>query len=422
MKLTIRSDTLYKIKSVITGEKSLLSFSFGKMKRSGFSRFIDEWDIRCLKSNLEKNEYESSETKIKKQLNIICDLGFIHSHHLLLYSPGKDSGDNGISYHINESYKIVIGVNSIDINFCKFPTTLTDFFDPVKLIYSTFTPRLIKKEGPKIIYLFNCLWDKKQDFPWILQQGVNYLKKGVSLDDYIVCPCTTGTKYFLFLWDTCGYFVTSSYAYKIDTKVPKSLDNTVVVGYWDKSKFTAYDIVVFKGKDIQKYSILTRLKKLKKVGECFPFCCPVKYLTDDLEKDTRLLLDQHNGVIFSPTKATYINNRTYIFKPIEKTTVRFAIEKMNYGYSLKTGKEFSSFNGTTEYPFRSTIPLTLHDQKFVGLIPNAVFEFRWKNDGFLPIERCTTGVPTSTKNSKKIWSYINNPLTEKMLFNIIKGI
>jgi len=423
MKLTIRSDTVSKIQSILkNGKPALLSLSFGKMKRAGFSKFISDWDVACLRSELERSDFDKTTCKIKEYETVICDIGFVDPNHILLYSDGKETKEYGDLYSDGSKYSIILGKNSIDIGFLKTPTTLAEFFNPVKVVYSAFKQKLVKNEGPSIIYMFNSLWDKKQDFPWLLKQGVNYLKRGDSLDDYIVCPFTNGIKYSLFLWDKCAYFVTGSYTYKLDVKAPSSLNNSVIIGYWYENKFTAYDIVFYKGKNVQKVSLPSRLKRLHNVEKIFPFCKSVEYLMDDLEKDTAFLLKKHKGLIFSPKHANYVNNRTFIYKSIETTTINFSIVKKGCVYSLKTGKECSSFQGSPEYPFGHTTPLTLEDQKFVGFIPNSVFKFRWKNNGLVPLERSTSGIPTSTKNSKKIWNYINNPLTNKMVLNIIKGI
>lgn len=429
MKLKIHSDIISKLKHVLEQNYNF-HFRFGNKFRNGFSPFLNSWDYKCIKDFMEV-KYSPIHTKVgKRYYTQICDLGFIQDRQVILTQIAEEKGeDYTIDTFKTEKYDIKLIKNNdeyqVEIKLTDKPENITELFSPVKFLYGIIKSRIspIIDNKDKIIEDYNSLFGKIQETPWIVPQGINFIDKIQikTIQDYVVMPICKGIKYILYLSSTGAYMISKRQIFIVDVDiVPVQLHGSVVTGYWYNKKFTTIDILRFGLKDIRGHSLLKRFKHLVLVSELFPFCVMIQFIIKDIYKNTKILLKKYDGVIFYPIKANYMNDKVFIYQPVEKVGINFKVEKYVsngfHTFGLKCGNNNDFFIGSTEYPLKYLIPLSKEDQDFIGpLDNNTVFEFRWESDGLMPYVRVPKNSTSTRTFSKKAWSYINN--TSKKVFS-----
>jgi hypothetical protein len=434
MKLTLRSDILETLNVLLKHEyREKYRFLFGKMKRNVFSPFINRYDYDCIEKALtDKYHYTKSTigTRIYKK---ICDIGFVTDRHVLLTTVKEKEG-NQISltiFHI-ETYNIILLKShydyQVEIELSHKPKTLNQMFDPVKFLYSLIqSPVSIEDGATEVINMYNSLFQRKQNSPWIVPQGLKFLDKNSLslLTDFVIMPIRKGIKYTLFLSEKGAFLINRLEILRVDSDVPESLYNTVVTGDWYEKSFVGYDISVIAGTDIRRKSFLKRNKSLKLVSGLYPFCEAISYYRNNLVEKTEKLLKEHEGIIISPIKANYMNDRVFMYQEVHNVGIKFRIEKsIKCGfttYALKLGKSNELFIGTPTMPYIHTIPLSRNDREFIKpLGESSIFEFRWESDGLMPYMQVSNS--STTKFANRAWSYINDPLDKNVILNKFKGI
>jgi hypothetical protein len=434
MKLTIRSDiitTLTKLLKQDYGRK--FRFSFGKMIRSGFIPYLNYWDYKCIKESLE-SKYSTTRKRIGNRIQKeLCDIGFVTNRRIFLSEVTEEEGENVAitAFHIGGKYDIVLlrtrREYQVEIELIQQPLTLKDMFDPIKFLYGLFNNPIVEiKETKNIIQEYNTLFNKSQDTPWIVPQGLRFLQENqlATMKDYMVMPMRRGKKYMLYLIESGAYLISKTEIFRVEKDVPKSLYNTIVMGDWYENSFTGYDIVSIGNTDVRKRSLVQRIKQLRIVTIRFPFCEVIKCLSGDLGKHTQELLKEYDGVIFAPNRAHYTNDRVFLYQPVENVGIKFKIEERSEcgfsSFTLKTGAHSDSFVGTNEFPYESSIPLSCEDRNFIGPLNDTVFEFRWESDGLMPYMRSYEHETSTTKFANQAWNYMNNHLPKELVINSLR--
>lgn len=439
MNLTICSDTLESLKKILQQEYEYkFSFLFGKMVRSGFVPYINSWNYHYIKEIL-KSKYLSIQKRVRQRSYIeLCNIGFIVNHHIILSEKKEEEGEDiSITVFNIGIYNLILTSSQnnyqVEIEFIQKPLNLKEILNPVKFLYDLLNfithPVTILKETRSVIQEYNFLFGKTQDTPWIVPQGLHFLDENNlrQMRDYVVMPMRRGKKYILFLSESGAYLISKFKILFIKRSVPNSLYNTVVSGDWYENIFTAYDIVRTSNIDIRKKSFIYRMKHLRVVCTQFPFCKMVRYYRNNLDKNIEKLLKRYDGVIFSPIRANYMNNRTFLYQPVENVGIRFKLEERTKcgfrSFVLMTkacdGETEDLFTGIKELPYRSLIPLSNSDKEFIGPVNNTVFEFRWESDGFMPYMRVDENDISTGKFAKQAWAYINNPIDKNLVISFL---
>lgn len=433
MKLTIRSNIISELKQLLSQEYTQKwRFRFGKMERQGFTPFLSRWDYQCVKESLQR-KYSASRKRVGKRIQSeICDIGFVTDRRIILSNMKEEEGEKMAvtAYHIG-TYDLILFRSQheyqVEIEMTQKPLNLKELFEPVKFLYGLFKERVVECETKDdVIVNYNLLFDRDQETPWIVPQGLRYLneKHLSNLRDYVVMPMRKSEKYMLFLCESGSHLVSKKNIWTIPGNIPFSLHDTVVMGEWHQNIFTGYDIAMIGGKDVRKKSLLQRLKKLRIVSVRFPFCEVVKCFRGNLGDHTHELLKKNEGVIFAPIRANYMNDRVFLYQQVENVGIKFNLvtrsERGYTMYTLKVGQSDALFTGTDKYPYESHIPLSSEDRDFIGPLNNTVFEFRWESNGFMPYMRAYEARVTSIKFAKKVWEYINNPLDKQLVINSLR--
>ena len=482
MKLSVRSDIVKKISNLlksldISGENEL-EFRFG-FKTSKFKPSISKydfarlnntlrvkWDHKQVKSTVkiysngirENITSDCTETIRKRKLTTI-DVGKFEKYFLRLsYASEIPVSTDDISglkpvltrYRTRHTYFADVckyeltevrchdTMNyELEIEFLQAQENISKLFDPVKYIYSLLTTvqtNINSHEKQMVIKQYNSLFGKQYS-PHLflpLRKPVNLKREHLhDLKHYAVCLKMDGVRFVLFLAESGAYLLNNKQLRKISIKVPPELFNTVLDGELVEENFRGIDILFFQGKDVQMYSLLRRLSYLTQVAEQLPYCQPIKYYHSDLHTHTQELLEnttQSDGLIFTPIKAHYRNNRTWKYKPVELLTIDFAVFKQVYdneaSYVLKVYDEdgnLAQFVGTEELPFEGIINLCYEDREFVGEIQGDIIEFRWEHDSFRPFRRREDKVlPNFVKIAQDNWEDINDPILKSTLLRLLK--
>lgn len=432
MKLVIRSDIIENLKYLLQQDYQYkLRLLFGKMFRTGFVPYLNHWDYKYIKKIL-KSKYSSSRTRVgNRSYKEIYDIGFVTDRQIILSEIKENEGDeiDIITFHIVENYNVILIQSQrdyqVEIEFIQQTLTLNELFDSIKFLYSLFkNPLTILNEPKSVIEEYNNLFNKKQDKPWIIPQSLRFLeeKQLVELKDYVVMPMYRGNKFILYLSQSGAYLISKYKIFYLNQSIPDSLYNTVVSGDWYEKSFTAYDIICIGNTNVCRKSFIQRMKYLRIVTTQFPFCKMVKYYR--IEKNIEDLLNKNEGVIFTPIRANYMNNRTFLYQSVENVGIKFKLEeKIECGFQtfvLKTlsfGSNEDLFTGIKDLPYGPFIPLTKEDKKFIGPLNNTIFEFRWDNDSLVPYTRAYENKISNSKFSKEAWFYINNPIDKKLIIN-----
>ena len=428
MKLSIRSSIISSLTDFLKefDENKEYKFLFGKRTRTSFVPYFNLYDFKKIKTNLESSLYLLIQTEHKKYCNII-DIGIINNYYVTFgYSSNESSSQNYLTYiSPDSSYSIFLLEDDdkcqIEISIIKKPNSLSELFELVKVIYRFLESPLIKDENKEVISSYNSLFDKEGNKPWIVPQGLSYLKIDnlEEIRNCIICPMRRGKSRTLFLCEFGGYLFGDGEVYRVSTiDVPEMLYNTVISGDWFEDYFYAYDISVFNRTDIRTQSIIKRLKYIKIVLQKISFCKKVQYIKEDIS-NIRKFIYTYGGVIFAPIRANYTNIRTYIYQPIENVCINFNLSHNNLRYktcTLKTGKENYVFSGNIVYPFFNTIPLSKEDNEFIGN-NEGVFEFKWRDNNLIPMSYLSCNDLTSTLSSKSIWTYINEPIKLSLILS-----
>lgn len=428
MKLSIRSSvisTLSDILKELDTEKEY-KFVFGKKTRTGFIPTINSFDFERVKTFLNSSSYVLSQTEYKQYSNIL-DIGVVKNYYIMFGYSGDSFATECLVYISPDcSHSILLFENDdnyqIEVLLKKIPITLQELFEPVKVLYGIIPELLTKEEDcTDIVSAYNILFEKEGSNPWIVPQGLSYLKKSNlgELRKHHVCPIRRGESYTLFLSELGGYLLSEREVFRItEDDIPESLYNTVISGDWHENQFYGYDISMFGGKDVRKQSLTKREKYLEDVKVSFSFCIPIKYYSIENVKD---LIEDYGGVIFAPIRANYTNNRTYIYQRIENLSIYFKVSQNHLRYktyTLKTGEEENVFSGNSRYSFPDTIPLFPEDREFVGSSDDCVFEFKW-DISFYPVSYSNILPQTNTQLAKNIWTYINEYIEFDLLLKHI---
>jgi hypothetical protein len=433
MKLTIRSDIIAILKQLLKQDyEHKLRFLFGKMFRTGFVPYLNRWDHQCVKKALE-SRYSATRTRVgTRSYTELCDIGFVTDRRVILSEVKEEEGDDIAitAFHIGK-YDVVLVRSQrdyqVEIELTHQPSTVKDLFDPVKFVYGLFTQSVQNvTETKSVIEEYNILFKRTQDTPWIVPQGLRFLdeKQLVTMRDYVVMPMRRGEKYMLFLSHSGAYLLSKREILLVDRDVPSSLYNTVVSGDWYENTFTAYDIARIGDNDVRRKSLLQRVKHLRVVSVRFPFCEMVRYYRGNLGKHTEELLLEHEGVIFAPIHANYMNDRVFLYQPVENVGIKFKLdERVKCGFhtfALKTGVNENLFTGVDKLPYEPFIPLSKEDRDFIGPLNNTVFEFRWESDGLMPYVHAYENESTTSKFAQQAWVYINDPLDKDLVISSLR--
>ena len=149
----------------------------------------------------------------------------------------------------------------------------------------------------------------------------------------------------------------------------------------------------------------------------------VKYYRDDLGKHTENLLHEHDGVIFIPIYANYINDRIFLYQTVENVGIKFKLEERIkcgfHTFALKVGVNEQLFTGVDELPYKPFIPLCKEDRDFIGPLNNTIFEFRWENDGLIPYTRAYENEISTSKFARQAWIYMNDHIDKNLIISIL---
>lgn len=436
MKLKIRSDKIKGIERILKNE-NIYNFDifFGKMFRTGFVPFLNHWDFKCIKNSLESN-YTSISINIGKRIyNEIYNMGFITDRDIIIGKVLEEKNEHisALVYHIGD-YDIILIQNEkeygLEVKFIKKPSKINDLFEPIKYLYRIIKKKVVEvEESESIIKEYNRIFNKKEEYPWIVPQGLRFIeeKNLLNIKDYLVFPMYRGEKYTLYLSINGIYLISKIKILKVENENindNRELHNTVITGKWYENSFTGYDISYIGGKDIRNKRLSRRMKYLAIVSDKFNFCRITTYYSNDISKHTQELLNDYEGVLFAPNYANYTNDRIFLYQPVENVGINLKIEKKiesNFQTFILKITDNKLFCGTTDFPYQTCIPLSKEDRKFIdGLEDIIIYEFRWRNDGLVPYTRKSE--TSSNMIAEKSWNFINNTLSKKLLINSLNNI
>ena len=436
MKLKIRSDKIKDIEKILKNKNiSNLYIFFGKMFRTGFVPFLNHWDFKCIKNSLKSN-YTSISINIGKRIyNEIYNIGFLTDRDIIIGKVFEENNEyiSALIYHIGD-YDIILIQNEkdymLEVKFIKKPDKINDFFEPIKYLYSIIKRKVIEiEESESIIKEYNSIFNKNQESPWIVPQGLRFIeeKNLLNIKDYLVFPMCRGETYTLYLSKKGIYLISKIKILKVENENindNKELHNTVIFGKLYENSFTGYDISYIGGKDIRNKRLTRRMKYLSIVSNKFNFCQITTYYSNDISKHTQKLLDDYEGVLFAPNYANYTNDRIFLYQPVENVGISLKIEKKietNFQTFILKITDNKLFCGTTEFPYQTHIPLSKEDRKFIDILDdNIIYEFRWRNDGLVPYTRKSK--TSSNRIAERSWNFINNTLDKNLLINSLNNI
>ena len=436
MKLKIRSDKIKDIEKILKNKNiPNLYIFFGKMFRTGFVPFLNHWDFKCIKNSLE-SKYTSISINIRKRMyNEIYNIGFVTDRDIIIGKVFEEKNEDisALIYHIGD-YDIILIQNEkdymLEVKFIKKPNKINDFFEPIKYLYSIIKRKVIEvEESQSIIKEYNSIFNKKQESPWIVPQGLRFIeeKNLLNIKDYLVFPMYRGETYTLYLSKKGIYLISKIKILKVENENingNKELHNTVITGEWYENSFTGYDISYIGGKDIRNKRLTRRMKYLSIVSNKFNFCQITTYYSNNISKHTQKLLDDYEGVLFAPNYANYTNDRIFLYQPVENVGISLKIEKKienNFQTFILKISDNKLFCGTTEFPYQTHIPLSREDRKFIDILEdNIIYEFRWRNDGLVPYTRKSK--TSSNRIAERSWNFINNTLDKNLLINSLNNI
>lgn len=433
MKLTIRTDIIATLKSFLKQEYTgKYRFLFGKTKRTGFLPYLNRFDYQCVKDAL-SGKYSTTKTRVgRRQYKKLCDIGFVTDRRVLLASVEEHAGDEitVTVFHIKTCDIILLCSQheyQIEIELTHKPFNMKQLFEPVKFLYGLFQSPVEELDDTKeVIESYNSMFEQKQDTPWMVPQGLKFLSENLLgvLSDYVLMPMRRGAKYMLYLSEKGAFLVSKRSTLRVGRSVPTSLHGTIVMGEWYEKSFVGYDIAIFSGKDIRSKSFLQRLKSLRVVSIRFPFCEMVRCYRQHLAENMEKLLEEYEGVIFTPVRANYMNDRVFLYQEVENVGIKFTLqERSKCGFNtfvILSGVNNDPFVGTDSLPFRPDIPLSQDDREFIGPLNNTIFEFRWQSDGFMPYMRSYQNETSTSKFARQAWEYINEPLEKSIVLDTLR--
>lgn len=431
MKLSIRSDIILGLKSLLQSEyDGEYRIFFGKMFRTGFTPFLNKFDYDNIANALQGDHEEISERHIGRVMELSLDIGLLLTHYIVIGKSEETESDVRIEtvYSSHGSYQIALISDkdqySVEIIFPTKPVDIFSLFIPVKYLLQICSNTLNTVQNrDDIVSSYNSLFGKDQNRPCIIRQPLLRLSESFlpNLNNYLVFPIPRGEKYTLLLCKSGAYLLSRDNILNVAETVPPTLYNTVVTGYLYEKSFYGYDVAMIAGKDIRRISLLRRLNGLSVVSKYFTFCQKSHYIHGDLEFATTCMLQKYDGVLYAPINANFMNNRRYIYQPVDKTGINFLVvsRKTNgyQTYELKVGQGETVFCGSDNYPMYNTVPLSQEDREFVGML-GGVFEFRWESDGFIPY--AYSSIPSSVKQARNLWNSINEPLDLQLLMSHIR--
>jgi len=434
MKLVVQADSIKELNKLLSEDFSYnLYLTFGKMYRSGYVPYFSEWDYYCIKKSLTHQYKPIVSTVGNRNHAQLCNINYVNQYNIVICKLEEQDGNQyeKIIFHVNDKYDVIM-INSkqkyeVEIKYIERPQTTADIFTPVKFVYSLLTtPVSIVEDTTSVIKDYNLIFGKLQDTPWIVPQGLKFIKEEHFEDitkEYCVFPVINGNKCTLYL-STLGVFLfydSNIFTIK-DQQVPDSLYGTIISGIWYENNFTGYDIVRVGELDVRKKSLLKRMKYLESVSKQFLICKVVEYFSDNLYYHTNELLSRYNGVIYAPIFANYMNDRTFVYQDISTVSINFNMSKHNKcGFNivmLRTSSD--TFIGTEDLPYEPCIPLSRDDCSFIGNLSNVVFEFRWDGSGFMPYQRAFDNKVSTKEYAINCWRYINNPVDKDALLLYLK--
>jgi hypothetical protein len=393
--LSIREDILNKINSFLevkTIKKYILEF--GILGRNTVKPGIKSFDACLILEVL--GCVISKPTKLK----YLLDMGDVGGYNIKI--SVVDYEDNTEVDHVKEDmYEIKIGNVNLEVHFIKNPETIKELFIPVKKIYE-----IINSWGIKVN-------DDTNDLLYSRRETLYINHNHTVNKHHAVCESRRGIECTMII-NKCGVFLYyAGNIFKVFKDVPEELFGTVIDGDLYNKEFYGYDMMFYKGKNIQKYSLITRLKYLKSVSNCFSYCNRIEYYYKNIIKNVRGILDYKNGVIFTPVKANYMNKRTYIYCPVQNLGLDFIVEKNHDNYILKDLKD-QIFMGTKRYPFYGRLALIDYDRKFIDNTKENVFEFRWDKGSLIPYK---LSEKYQYDMNDQVWESINNPVDIDLILN-----
>lgn len=252
-------------------------------------------------------------------------------------------------------------------------------------------------------------------------QNIHFITKNLnhSLKNHIILPIPKGKKFFMYINNNNIYLINNSQQLKVKNtqEIDNELNNTIIKGYYE-DKFIGYDVLIYKGNNIQAKSYIYRHKCLQNISENYEKCNTVNI---HKKQDIQEIIQKYQGILLVPTKAHYINNKTYIYQPPNKVIINFKIKNEYtpiplYTFLLSNKKPFI---GTKHFPSEKLLPLSHYDRNFIKQYPNnLIFEFQWINNNFVPVKPTT--YESTQKDAEKAWEYINQPLEYNELLELLE--
>lgn len=407
MKISIRSSIVKILTEFLQqGYNREMRFFIGKMERTGFRPYISQNDLTSILDTVDLSSCRK-ESLIGK-MKVCVEIGVVQGYYIILGTSEILNSHYQTVYTSKDGlYNVTVRENSIDISLINYPDSLQELFSPLKNIFSSIeNSKPLLKQFPKSIDIYEY---STSAHVWKL---FPFMNSDCILDDYKVTTMMRGERSLLYLRESGVSIYQQNNSFDLVNSVHEELYDTLIWGDWYEGKFYGYDILKYKGIDVKKKSLRKRLLCLEHISSLVSSCQLVSYY--ELNNVSQLL-NEYNGLMFVPTKANFVNNKTYIYQSVEKVGICFSVNKNVDNYCLST-RNGEIFEGSIEYPFGRTIPLSWKDRLFIKDGGN--FEFRWDNNNFVPFVH--SDIIYSPVYTRLLWNYINNPLNMEALIRTFK--
>jgi len=412
MKVVVRADIVQKLHKVLSDRSVTdLCLLFGRLEVAGFVPEVSPGDCRSLSSSFQRLE----DGEVCVGYETLTGGGFIHSYDVVL---GCEKGGEVMAC---ERYEVctdpvvelcmVAGTGRVSVRFLVCPTDLQVLMGVVKTVLRGMLPDLEEVGG--VPDGFNRLFGKIQLAPWIVPKGVHRLRHGdleCLVGEYGMADAPRGEPCTLYL-STSAYLVVhgDGACLEVPGEVPGDVQETVVWGDWFEGEFVGYDVSVYRGNDVCKYSLMRRVKILRDLEAAFRGFRVAAWVFGV----GPMALLREGGALLAPVKANYSNDRTYVYHPIDQVSVRFHLRRLDkrsydlYEIGMGVGEGLVVFAGTETFPFHGQIPVSLEYREIVGWPYGELFEFRWMHDGLVPYRRSRSRCSSSVEEAGEIWNFMN---------------
>jgi len=384
MKLNIRSEIGDELNNIIQNKSNKkLVFRFGQKTRDNFIPSSSQWIKQCITGNKQKRKVGS--------FTSICEVGYVKGFWFIL---GQLDSDRKIEADVFSQPDCNIQITSecIQIEVVDQVTTLSELFNPVKILYGMLRP------------IF------KTSVPSLLTPGLK-IKNMTKIEDksYMIMPLPRTPLCILVLDGTSIYLIRNSISQELHSKSSASVKKTILEGEWYDQTFFIYDSPMCDGKDIKKYTFNYRKAFAKRMTIGTSLC--------------RMVSTNNNSEGIFIMKNQKYDEPVLLYRSPTNIGMKFKISEIRengfqmFKLLLQDGSEFK---GSKSHPLNSPIPLTRDDREFIQKFPTLSFEFRWYNDNLIPYSHVTTIDRTETVESN--WSFLqttfkNTTSSAKVLMN-----